>query len=60
MAAAIGSAGTPIVVARVPDGGVHILLTPHDLEIGGAVSVFESELREAIHRRGMRLPEMTA
>ena len=60
VAAAIGSAGTPIVVARAPDGGVHILLTPHDLEIGGAVSVFDSELREAIHRRGLRLPEMTA
>lgn len=60
VAAAAASAGTPIVVARVPDGAVSILLTPHDLEMGGAVSVFETALRESIHRRGLQLPEMTA
>lgn len=36
-----------------------LLLTPHDLELGGAVSAFETELRDSIHRRGLRLAETT-
>ena len=59
VATAAQSSGTPMVVARLPDGRLEILLAPGDLEVGGEVGAFETTLRDSVHRRGLRLQETT-
>jgi hypothetical protein len=59
VATAAQSSGTPMVVARLPDGRLEILLAPGDLEVGGEVGAFETALRDSVHRRGLRLQETT-
>ena len=51
VAAATRDAGTPVVLARLDDGSLHVALTPAELDqMGGSVSDFESAVVTSIHR----------
>ena len=56
VAGVVASAGTPMVLARLGDGGARVVLGPDDLELGGSVDSFEQALRDAVRRGGLRLP----
>ena len=57
VAPAVAAAGTPVVLARLSEGGARVLLGPDQLELGGSVEAFEQSLRDAVRRLELHLPD---
>lgn len=57
VAEAVAASGSPVVLARVADGGLRTLLGPDELDgLGASVARFRVALLAAVEEQGLRLP----